>query len=599
LINYPPKPRLAVTIGVTGHRLHRNPPAAGAREVNARVFDVAAVENAIGDFFRAAIATLAGLEFDVCQSFSSAAPVFTLISSLAEGADRIAAKTALAAGFALDVVLPCPQSIYLETFVDDASRGEFEALLASARARLVLPLAGAPEAAAADRLPRSFEAAGLTMLAQSDILLAVWDGKPADGRGGTGQIVDEAARRGLPVVVVDPADGATRMLWPDEVCDETFVRRAEDVAPRTVESCLAAVLRQLISPPASPHERFGLAEYLSCRLRGGRRAAAKAGARASLIFDGKEIERPRSQWPRVAGAIAARPANRGAAIRYSDALLAAEDVAVRSAHRYRRLFLFSSAVTAVASFFVAAAARSHQMHGLAAGIEFFTVALVGSLVFFATRRRWHYQWFEAREVAERLRIVAMPWILGAWPVSLKPGQAAWPGWYVRAIVRELPLFSGDLADLLHEAREILLALVEEQSAYHLRNAKKMEWRDHAFEGLGLTLLVASLSNNAIYLVAKFVGWASLPDFEPWGLAAAIFLPAAATASYGVRLFGDFEDLARRSRRTASELEALKSRLLGELDLAALRALAGQAARAMLSDLEAWRVAVESRRLSAS
>ncbi len=115
----------------------------------------------------------------------------------------------------------------------------------------------------------------------------------------------------------------------------------------------------------------------------------------------------------------------------------------------------------------------------------------------------------------------------------------------------------------------------------------------------MTLLLLSLSNNALYLVGRFAHWSIIAEYDLWGLAAAIFLPAAATASYGVRLFGDFEDLARRSRRTASQLEALKARLVGELDLAALRALAGQAARAMLSDLDAWRVAVESRRLSAS
>jgi hypothetical protein len=161
------------------------------------------------------------------------------------------------------------------------------------------------------------------------------------------------------------------------------------------------------------------------------------------------------------------------------------------------------------------------------------------------------------------------------------------------------LFSGDLADLLHEAREILLALVDEQSSYHLGNAERMERRDRLFEGFGMALLLASLGANALYLAGKFAGWASLPDFEPWSLSASIFLPAAATASYGVRLFGDFEDLARRSRRTAMELEALKTRLVGDLDLPALRALAGQAARAMLSDLDAWRIAVQSRRLSAS
>lgn len=528
----------------------------------------------------------------------SRGPAFTLISSLAEGADRIAARAALAAGFALDVVLPCPPPIYIETFADDASRGEFDALMASARARLVLPLVGNADEAIADRLPRSYESAGLTMLAQSDILVAVWDGKPADGRGGTGEIVDEAARRGVPIVVVDPSNGAARMLWPDDFSDETFVRHAEDIAPRAVETGLVAVIRRLISPPDSAIERLGLAEFMSCRLGGGH-AKAKSGSRASLVFDGKDIERSRAQWPRVSEAVKAWPSNLGAVKRYADALLAAEAVAERSAGRYRRLFLLSSAVTAVASLLVAGAARFHDMHELAAAFEFLTVALVASLVFVATRGRWHYQWIEAREVVERLRIVSMPWLLGAWPTSLKPGQAAWPGWYARATVREQPLFSGDLAELLHEARDILRALVEEQLSYHLDNAGRLERRDRLFECVGVAFLLASLGANGLYFVAKFAHWASMTEFDSWGLAASIFLPAAATASYGVRLFGDFEDLARRSRRTATQLDALKTRLVGEPDLAALRALAGQAARAMLSDLDAWRVAVESRRLSAS
>ena len=598
LIDHPPKPRFALTIGVTGHRLHRAPPLAGRGDANGRAFDIEAVERGIGDFFRTTIATFASVEDAVSESFDSAAPAFTLISSLAEGADRIAARAALAAGFALDVVLPCPPAIYVGTFADEASRGEFDALMASARARLVLPLAGKLEEAIADRLPRSYESAGLTMLAQSDILVAVWDGKPADGRGGTGDIVDEAARRGVPIVVVDPSNGATRMLWPDDFADETFVRHAEDIAPRAVETCLAAVIRRLISPPASANERLGLAEFMSCRLGGGR-AKAKSGSRASLVFDGKDIERSRAHWPRVSAAVKARPSNLSAVKRYADALLAAEAMAGRSAGRYRRLFLLSSAVTAVASLLVAGAARFHDMHELAAAFEFLTVALVASLVFFATRGRWHYRWIEAREVVERLRIVSMPWLLGAWPTSRTPRQAAWPGWYARAIVREQPLFSGDLAELLHEARGILRALVEEQLSYHLDNAERLERRDRLFEGVGVAFLLASLGNNGLYLVAKFAHWASMSEFESWALAASIFLPAAATASYGVRLFGDFEDLARRSRRTATQLDALKTRLVGELDLAALRALAGQAARAMLSDLDAWRVAVESRRLSAS
>ena len=88
---------------------------------------------------------------------------------------------------------------------------------------------------------------------------------------------------------------------------------------------------------------------------------AKGGSRASLVFDGRDVARSRSHWPRVSAAVAASPANRGAAKRYSQAMLAAEEVAARSASRYRSLFMASSAVTAFAAFFVAGAARSHEL----------------------------------------------------------------------------------------------------------------------------------------------------------------------------------------------------------------------------------------------
>jgi hypothetical protein len=63
---------------------------------------------------------------------------------------------------------------------------------------------------------------------------------------------------------------------------------------------------------------------------------------------------------------------------------------------------------------------------------------------------------------------------------------------------------------------------------------------------------------------------------------------------------DFEDIVRRSRRTGRALLALQPLLDKDSgDLLTLRARAGQAATAMLSDLETWRVAVESRYLSAA
>ena len=134
------------------------------------------------------------------------------------------------------------------------------------------------------------------------------------------------------------------------------------------------------------------------------------------------------------------------------------------------------------------------------------------------------------------------------------------------MARELPLFAGEIGDLTGEIRDILAALVDEQLAYHVANAERLERRDHIYEGIGVGLLAASLVNNAVYLVVRIFDASGLESYESWGLAAAIFLPAAATAAYGVRLFGDYEDLARRSRRTAGELRALQARIVGALDL---------------------------------
>lgn len=51
--------------------------------------------------------------------------------------------------------------------------------------------------------------ASLRMLDEADELLAVWDGKPARGYGGTADVVAAARKHGMPVTVIWP-DGAER-----------------------------------------------------------------------------------------------------------------------------------------------------------------------------------------------------------------------------------------------------------------------------------------------------------------------------------------------------------------------------------------------------
>ena len=72
----------------------------------------------------------------------------------------------------------------------------------------------------------------------------------------------------------------------------------------------------------------------------------------------------------------------------------------------------------------------------------------------------------------------------------------------------------------------------------------------------------------------------------------------ATASYGVRIILDFEGVAERSHRMATSLNAaLANWKAAPASAAALQGFALLAGGVMLSDVVAWRLLAEGRRLS--
>lgn len=116
------------------------------------------------------------------------------VSSLAEGADRLVAQAVLDRGGRLEVPLPLEQTDYETDFADAASVAEFRRLLAAAATVTTVP----PSATRED----AYAAAGAAVLDGADVVLALWDGEPGRGRGGTAEVVATARARGLDVVVL-------------------------------------------------------------------------------------------------------------------------------------------------------------------------------------------------------------------------------------------------------------------------------------------------------------------------------------------------------------------------------------------------------------
>jgi hypothetical protein len=173
---HPSSPSLR--IGVSGHRVPPKLPEESEAPLRAHI-----------DRILAAVAAAARK--------ANTATEFVIASSLAEGSDRIVAEAGLAAGFALQAILPFARAEYERDFETEMSRREFETLLV--RAGDVLELDGT-----ADQRPRAYEAAGLFMLANIDVLIAIWDGAVAAGIGGTAQIVERAVADGIAVVWIEP-----------------------------------------------------------------------------------------------------------------------------------------------------------------------------------------------------------------------------------------------------------------------------------------------------------------------------------------------------------------------------------------------------------
>jgi hypothetical protein len=116
------------------------------------------------------------------------------IGSLAAGADQLFARCVLDLGGSLEVVLPCEG--YETTFASTAERRCYEAILTAATTVGRLPYPEPSEEA--------FMAAGTVVADRCELLIAVWDGLPAEGLGGSADVVRYARGIGREVTIVWP-----------------------------------------------------------------------------------------------------------------------------------------------------------------------------------------------------------------------------------------------------------------------------------------------------------------------------------------------------------------------------------------------------------
>ena len=586
----PPKVDFRLRIGVTGHRSELLGDSLTAIE--------ARIDQVIAD-----VVTIARrLAVEQAEYFAPGLPVFTLVSPLADGVDQVAARLALQRGLALWAVLPFPPDDYQTDFVGTKQREDFQSLFG--RAERVLELPGERSESL-----HAYLMAGRATIAHCDLMIAVWDGKPPRGRGGTGEIVEIALHEGRPIIhiPVDP-EMPVRLLWSAFDPHVSSHRRDAQFAGRTygVES-LETLLKALVEPPLDPCEREYLSSYYGEHERrwSGRieYSLLLAVTGVSRIRFG-DVRRPsyakaiRDEWAQF-GAGCAASGGKVADLQALQRAYCWSDLLARHfAQTYRSGHVFNFVLGAVA---VLLALSSLLVHDAKMPLALAELAVIAAIIIntsVGVRHGWHRRWLDYRNLAERLRPMRSLKLLAiAAPGSSGAGGAKrWVEWYANGIWRALGMPEGRLADPGAIVRTLVTEELEPQIAYHRLAAHRAETLDHRLHLIGTGLFIASIIGCLVVVAGIMVAPDWVKEHSKLFVALSAGLPALGTAISGIRVQGDFSGTSLRSSATADKLEAIAAEVGAGIGLSRAADLFERGADAMLEDLGEWRLAHRQREL---
>lgn len=140
----------------------------------------------------AAIARVIGEQLEALRQ--EAPHEWIALSSVAAGSDQIFIAEVKRHALSWHVVLPLPPAEFAKDFTAP-EWATVETLIGQAEHVRVITENGTREDAYLD--------CGMETVNGADVLLAVWDGEPARGKGGTADVVDYARSLGKPVIVID------------------------------------------------------------------------------------------------------------------------------------------------------------------------------------------------------------------------------------------------------------------------------------------------------------------------------------------------------------------------------------------------------------
>ena len=591
------RPRAVLAVGITGHR------SIGVKgpTPDALLITLEMVFGRLSSALTRAAVTDAAL-------FSGQTPMLRAIGMAADGADLLGARAAHACGAEIGVVLPFEVDEYRKDFATAESAALLDEILSIAVTRFELP--GSRQEGA-----RAYERANEVILGNVDVLIAIWDGRRANDRAGTGDVVVDAVSRSIPLIAINPDTPDVAKLLVRPFDDELGFTIGGDLNWRALDDDLAPLVAGLLSPPLSAARRRGLVDLLAEPPR-----AVNWRIEYPMLLRMFGVSKVRSHQ-RLAVAPAAEQMRLSAELPQSSARAPDDDAAQnlvalgeitryidRLAAHYGQLFRSSAVNRFLVIVFVA------FLSGMISilfppffGISLVLQAAVTLLVMINStiggKRRWHERWLDYRSVAERLRSLRFLYPLGIGPdISTQPFRSkrqTWTDWYVRRLARSLGGPTGRMCDpdIAAAARELVMTTIADQVAYHRRAFRQLGMLERrlAFAAQGALVITMAVA-VALGISTRLVGSVDAVWWKPVAHVLLGALPAAMTAFNGIRADADLVRLVERSALTAAALARLR-RAMASAPLTHDR-LASAAIRVtsiMANELSEWRFVLESRR----
>jgi hypothetical protein len=526
--------------------------------------------------------------------YSGDAPVLQVVSSLAEGSDRLFAEEAIKLGYSLSCPMPFPKQEFETDFapgkaMEPNSLNRFHRILNQAEhsgGLTSFEMMGDRE-----QESQAYRVCGQIVLNQSDLLLVVWDGISQIALGGTEDLFRVALRFHIPVIWIDarsphgwmvldeahqlPAIGIEGRHIPVGMNDNTSLAKI-------ISGCLALPMdggsgkkeekasHQWLSDfyaERSPKWNPAILWKVFSNLLGKRKfySVFKRNNSGGKSITHQIIQGFENKDPGINEVVQSN-------FECFDRLSGYYGDFYRSG--YILSFLLAALAVGLALFPVAAGWLTNKNHlGEFIMVVFELLTLLGILlvVFRSRSRRWHSRWLDYRLAAEWIRQLRQLAPLGmgirtqenrGHKKSYEHPSKTWMAWYVKALERCLGLPNARInVAYLNKYLDDLIVMVNDQKAYHSINAQTNHLIEKRLHQSGVFLIGATIAACVMHLIPIIN-----PELHwPAGFAYLLtflcgFLPALGAALAGINNQGEFKSMSKTSESMKYEYAALSDEL---------------------------------------